>query len=447
MGHDLCTEGGSLFYLRAYGPALLTGTVHDYRNGTYTFTVIPHDAGVYKLEVVLTFSHPPSFDQLPVTIAGSQSENSYEGYMLPTFPIQFRVVSGENDDESTTRQLQSLPRCRASDLLETSKDSPLHQGRWVVKNKQRFLPSNEFRIRDGLENVERISLKGYKTSENSVGFEMEYNYTNCTVDPLNALLNRNRWILTMEKSKRVVDGKNSRLHLLFFGDSNIRNQHNFVRDYFAKPTRSLNGRLQLTYVEVMKFWPLTWESSRQKFLEVYENNPHDHFVVIYNLGLHEISNRCSLFGQKAGRFNATHPPGPCLPPYREDVATMTDLVLSKPALVRIWQSTTAGWPKWGVFGLAWPQNRGQYFPLATDMCGHLNDVAKEIVEEKNVKIMDTYWMALPRPDHREVVDKDTSRTSYKLVHMGPEVYLQLMRQILSIVLEALEEGEANGTYL
>ncbi|KAL3932152.1 MAG: hypothetical protein SGARI_004039 [Bacillariaceae sp.] len=283
---------------------------------------------------------------------------------------------------------------------------------------------------------------------------MEYQYRNCRLEPLETLLSKQRWKTAFDNSKRVVDGRSKRLHIVFFGDSNIRNQHNYVRDYFAKPTKFLNGKLQLTYVEVMKFWPLTWPESKQKFQDVFQKFPHDHFVVIYNLGLHEISNRCSLFGQKAGRFNSTHRPGPCLPEYEKDVRGMTALVQSKQKqmlLKPIWQSTTAGWPKWGVFGVAWPQKVGQYFPLATDMCFALNDVAEKVVQEEQkenaIPIMDVYWMTLARPDHREVVDKDASRTSYKLVHMGPEVYLQLLRQIFSIVLEALEEGEPDTQYL
>lgn len=460
QGHDLCSSGGSLFYLRAYGPALLTGTVHDHNNGTYTFAILPHDVGVYKLEAVLTFSHPPKFEDLPVPFTGSTPEVAYEGYMLPGFPLEFEVVPADILDrfDSLTvsqrlkleadhrRQLQEIefPKCKAHDFVENSVTSPLEKARWVLKQKPRFHPHNTFKMVSNYSSEVNISLANYQTSETSVGFTMDYQYTNCTIDSLEELTNNKRWEQAVNSSKRKVNNKR-RLHFLFFGDSNIRNQHNFFRDYVAKPSKLMGGKMALSYVEVMKYWPHTWDEARAKFLKIYDDNPNDHFIVVYNLGLHEISNRCSLFGQKTKRVEAN--PGPCIPFYSDDVTNMTDLVLSKPAMVRIWQSTTAGWPKWGVFGVAWPQKWGQYFPLATDMCASLNGVAHEIVSKRDVSIMDTYWMALPRPDHREVIDKDASRTSYKLVHMGPEVYLLLLRKLLTIALEALSDGQPDELYL
>lgn len=194
----------------------------------------------------------------------------------------------------------------------------------------------------------------------------------------------------------------------------------------------------------MKFWDETWDWSRSWYLRVMTEFPNDHFIVIYNLGLHEFQNRCALFGQAAKRVKPN--PGPCVDFYQNDVANMTNLVTSNRALVKLWESTTAGWHRWGVFGVAWPQKAGQNFPIDPNLCHDLNRVAWDVVHKSNMKVMDTYWLTLPRADHREVIDKDASRTSYKLVHFGPEVYLSLLRQITMIALEALMNGQPGKQY-
>ena len=61
--------------------------------------------------------------------------------------------------------------------------------------------------------------------------------------------------------------------------------------------------------------------------------------------------------------------------------------------------------------------------------------------------MDAYWMSLSRPDHREVHDRDASRTSYKLVHTGLEVYDVLVRQVLTIALDAIRNGKPGEQFL
>jgi hypothetical protein len=59
-------NGGSLFYVRAYGPAILPGLVMDHRNGTYDVILHPMDEGIYTVEVVLTYFNPPPFSDFPM---------------------------------------------------------------------------------------------------------------------------------------------------------------------------------------------------------------------------------------------------------------------------------------------------------------------------------------------------------------------------------------------
>jgi hypothetical protein len=116
---------------------------------------------------------------------------------------------------------------------------------------------------------------------------MDYQYTNCKIDSLEGLVNHNCWEQAIDSSKHQVDGRHW-IHFLFFGDSNIQNQHNLFREYAAKPSKLMGGKMAFSYVEVMKYWPHTSDEARKKFLKVYDDNPNDHFEVVYNLGLHEI---------------------------------------------------------------------------------------------------------------------------------------------------------------
>ena len=63
-----CKQGGSLFYVRAYGPSIITGKVSDNGDGTYRAIFYPTDPGRYTVEVVLEFSEKPEFDTFPVGV-------------------------------------------------------------------------------------------------------------------------------------------------------------------------------------------------------------------------------------------------------------------------------------------------------------------------------------------------------------------------------------------
>jgi len=56
-------------------------------------------------------------------------------------------------------------------------------------------------------------------------------------------------------------------------------------------------------------------------------------------------------------------------------------------------------------------------------------------------------MTLSRPDHREIVKKEEIQRSYKLVHLGDEVYSFLVRKFVHAILEAALEGEPGVPYL
>jgi hypothetical protein len=137
--HAACAAGGSLFFVRAYGPAILPGLVTDHGNGTYDVTFLPFDQGIYTVEVVLAFSSHPAWSDFPV-----QHEPAYEGYLLPGFPLQVNVVDQQQEkNNNNSKKLAPLTAmsssktklhpCNMSMLTETSTHSALASGRWVVR--------------------------------------------------------------------------------------------------------------------------------------------------------------------------------------------------------------------------------------------------------------------------------------------------------------------------
>ena len=196
-----CPESGrSKFYLRAYGPSVITGSVTDNGDGGYTMSFYPIDTGRYTVEAVLDFSDAPPFDDFPYP--KGQEEPGYEGYLLPGFPIQISVISssipntvgegevadeervdkggggggegrwgrllrglssdpnggGNLDDvpdgnntgleqsavaETTSMQTMkdrktSLPFCTVEQLTETTPDSALRKARWRLVDSVRY---------------------------------------------------------------------------------------------------------------------------------------------------------------------------------------------------------------------------------------------------------------------------------------------------------------------
>ena len=103
--HNINDNCASLFFLRAYGPAVIPGTVTsrscgsnsidvDYSAGGgsvcyYEISFVFYDPGPYTIEVVLTFSSPPPITAFPLGKELNEQEPHYEGYLLPGFFSSF----------------------------------------------------------------------------------------------------------------------------------------------------------------------------------------------------------------------------------------------------------------------------------------------------------------------------------------------------------------------
>jgi hypothetical protein len=221
--------------------------------------------------------------------------------------------------------------------------------------------------------------------------------------------------------------------VLFIGDSNLLLQQIMFREFFGnslETTRiSTEGGLVVTLPNITK-------RLKQLALE-----PQDYFV-IFNAGLHDINKFC----QKDWRHyraplihNVSDDDFSCRQYYREALTELVTTVAAFPARLRVWQTTTAAWPKWGNFGVAWPADNFQYLPSDTSTILHWNEVAWEVLQpflsSNEIAVMDAYWLTLSRPDHRES-DRENVIGKH-LVHAGPQVYYVLMRKWAMLILQTI----------
>ena len=182
---DECQNGGSLFYLRAYGPSIITGEMEDKGDGIYRAVFYPIDPGRYTIEVVLEFSQRPSFESFPV--GQNDTEMAYEGWLLPGFPMQVTFEEEEKDEEETKQTNKdtattSLPAryvddrkwCDFDDLIETDSHSGRTKGRWKVSDNVRTKYHRQI-TPDGAG----VTYLGYQHGLNSLGVKLKYDNINC----------------------------------------------------------------------------------------------------------------------------------------------------------------------------------------------------------------------------------------------------------------------------
>jgi hypothetical protein len=393
--HQLCRQGGALFYIRAYGRSVLPGEVLDRRNGIYDISIMFADPGPHAVEVVLTFSTPPDMDMFPLDANGD--EPGYEGYLLPGFPLTVTVTSEPIPASSR--------RCGFSDLTSNSTRSAIDYGRWLVVERQasRRGRTNTTASKD----LRAVSLEDYQSGLNSVGVQMEYVPYKCLLPHRHDLREE---LLSSKKSRRY--------HVLFIGDSNMRRQ----RDMFEKWSTGMPTTLISTSKGLVLRLPDIQRSLR---LLQEEAAPETKFVILFNAGLHDIAQLCSRMWAKT-RQTYIHDSTSCDEHYQQSLIQLVDLIQSFPAELAVFQTTTAAWPKWGSFGFAWNPSLLQTLPLDTSSCAHFNEIAWSVMKEADIPVLDSYWLTLARPDHREV-DVDNSIGKH-LVHAGPQVYDSLVRQ-------------------
>jgi hypothetical protein len=425
--HEACQNGGSLFYVRAYGPAILPGIVTDHHNGTYDVAFNPLDKGTYTVEVVLTFSDPLPFSKFPMK---SRTEPAYEGYMLPAFPLTVSVTEPYSL-ASLFGPKGSLPLCTISDLLESSPTSALETGRWVVAEKMVDRPFS--RDSHVFDQNGSITLDGYQRGDNSIGFRMDYRPAHCSL--LDEAAIKGEGILQECQNKSKIDFSNRFLHLILVGDSNIREQ-----GVWAHGANLFGGQFKTTVVDTKGGINVMLPNVTRDLTEIIQNDKKIaeerkktiHYVMIFNSGLHDIIHLCGseYYGLQIN-FTARGD-ARCIDTYRQRLREFAHLMKQFPSALTVFQTTSAAWPKWGLFATAWPADRKQSLPFSSSFAEYFNEIAWEVMKEFDIPVMDTYWLTLSRPDHREVsVYNDII---HKMAHSGPEVYSVLARKWAMMIL-------------
>ena len=265
--HPLGKFGRSLFYVRAYGPSVITGAVQDLGGGSYNISMFPFDAGRYQLEVVLTFSSRPRWSELPVV-----DQPGYEGYLLPGFPKTIDIHR-DSQLENLLLQDQDVSRpCSTKEMLQEDFYSPLYNGRWMTYAKLRHAPYWEKSSTMG------FTSNDYAAALNGLGIIMEYMPTiGCRLLTRSEVHNQS----LLERALRRSKLPKKPLHVVFVGDSNIQRQMDVFQTYFNN-----TPLWQST-------WVLTNEGLVNRMAEIRKElaklRELDHnFFVIFNAGLHDI---------------------------------------------------------------------------------------------------------------------------------------------------------------
>ena len=425
--HTACLSGGALFYVRAYGPSIVTAfDVQDYGTGVYEVSIRPLDAGRYTVEVVLAFSQHAAYSDFPVPDA---QEVAYEGYLVPGFPISINVVESKKHKDKLTSL--PLPLCRLSDLVETSLTSATETGRWLVTEK----------VMDQLADFSResehndVSLQKYQAGDNSLGVKLDYFQVECRLVTEDVVYSQKTWQTCLEsRSQQASLSKIRQPHVVIIGDSNFRLQ----KDVFAK---FFGGELPVTYLKTQNGIVARLPEVKVALKELAQDAADKDYYLLFNTGLHDIISLCTREYPywKTPRASATATDASvaaaekCGVVYRRALVDFVQTVQAFPNVMAVWQTTTAGWPKWGMYAASWPGDVKQKLPLAPNFVEYFNEIAWDVMQEYNISVQDAYWLTLSRPDHRDAREKNA--LGKRLVHAGPQVYSVTMRKWAMMILE------------
>jgi len=448
--------GGSLFYVRAYGPSVITGSVTDYRNSSYLVEVQFIDPGEYTLEVVVAFSAPLDFEELPINRnrtailmneVEEEMEPGFEGYMVAGFPQSILIRPNENSAPSSDK-----PLCTMEQLTETSPGTSLNKGHWkvtdIVARAEHFPISNDELL---------VSLDGYRMGVNSVGVRMGYVYEGC--EPLHVKdIVQGEHILTKCLAKlgmatnltgvetqesveenvtsSVDDAFDEGLHIIFVGDSVMKLEWSFFNRLLRGSARQL---VKSTFIETNGGINKTLRNITDTLeqIRVRENGKNIKRAIQFNSGLHDIDVLCSSKRAKTRDTMSWRGDESCGDAYRRQLDQLVSVIDAFPADVKLFRSSTAGWHKYGNYGFAWPASEMQFMSRSSHVCQHFNEIAFEVIQSRSnaILIADGYWTTLPRPDHTQV--SNAQMTGKHLVHPGYEVLGLFARRWLHIAVLGL----------
>jgi len=402
-----CMEchGTAHFYARAHGPAVLAGighSTHDNNRTAYTISFLPMDAGSYTVEVVLVSSGAPSWDDFPLV----GEEPWYEGFLLPDFPLQLHVAPLAAKASDVNR------KCIMSNLLSETTDSAYRKARWVVVDKvshrNHVLSTNASR---------QVNIRDYRSGHQSLGIFMDYQYQHCTLYSY------------PEASRRLENYTNvhKNLHVIFVGDSVMRLQRTLFQSTFPNMKtawiRTSGGMVQMMHNVTAQLHALS------------QSSPNQRRFLFFNTGLHDISQLCSrvCYEERHVYMKESDANFSCTALYRRSLSHLVDLIQHFPAELKVFQSTTAGWLRYGNYGIEWLLNETQDLAISSHMVEYFNEIAFEVLSSSKIRMMDGYWITLARPDNRQI--GLVSNRGRHLVHPGEEVLRAMVRNWIHVLLE------------
>ena len=500
--------GPSLFFLRAYGPAVVSGTVTsqscsssssssgriggdtDFSNTgidatagcSYDIRFVFYDPGLYTIEAVLTFSNPPPVSVFPLSSqdAANQQQPHYEGYLLPGFPLLANVnvnaavvpegqeeQSAGPSDRNNNNNNYNNNLCTFDDLTETSPTSAIEKARWKVTGKV-----NEPGYSSNTMNSPVVSKIGYRNNANSLGINMEYQYTN------NCRILRESSFRGEKNTKEAVvhafttcgtRPKKTKIHIVYIGDSVLRVQKDMLQDLLKGVSTKDRLEFEFSFLSLHGGYrknQVLGPAYVQEFLQDIQRKAGRADVdvdvkvaVLFNTGLHDIHRLCGSefkderpsYLDKTSLASTGVSSFACVDEYRALLRDFLETVADFPATLKVFQTTTSAWPKYGNFGIDWNDNP-QDMPLVSDFSAVFNEIAFGVLadytgtgtgtdtpREKNnysngngtgnsIAIMDGYWITHPRPDNREIGD-----IGKKLSHPGVEVLSTMARTWVMLI--------------
>lgn len=358
-------SGGTLFYVRAYGPSVITGIVTDFLNSSYSVEMRFIDPGSYTLEVVVTFSAPIDFDEFPLN-DDMIVEPGYEGYMVSNFPLQILVESASPSTEDVTK-----PWCTLAQLTESSPESALYKGHWQVIDNVAHSSHHPL-----TPDETTVSLDGYRMGLNSIGVRMRYVYEDCVLihirDLLSAISGGMDRCLHDQLGFNIHTGGSSSgvdelsdnisdaadgiassstvnqamkdifegIHVIFIGDSVMR----LVRFFFLKLISGSRG-FKVTFIETNGGIHATMQNITATLEEIQrrEESTNVKRVILFNSGLHDIDILCSSKRSKTrSKTNVMSEAVSCQYSYRAAMTNLVRVLDEYPAELKVFRSTTAG---------------------------------------------------------------------------------------------------------
>lgn len=328
-GHSRCEEVSPRFYVRAYGPAIISGSVQRISSrgkNFYEISLNPVDPGSYTVEIVLTFSDLPNFDSFPFSYQEAYDNDMYEGYHVYGSPMQLIVHGNESPLSS------ELPLCKMAQLVLTNDNKSLAgRSRWKLVDAINYREHQRIRTIGN-----NITLEGYQKSLNSIGVVLDYQHRDCRLMP--------------EPTPKVnlFQCVRDPLHVIMIGDSNFRLQEKLLQRYVG-----FNPSIRVSFLELyggyFRSQLLTGPNVRQ-FLKDAGSNDLERRIVIFNTGLHDIHRLCGGGEMIEDRrtYLRDDMPSSCVELYKIAISNLSDDVINLPETdIKIFQTTTAGWLKYG----------------------------------------------------------------------------------------------------